>query len=867
MPDQDSSSKISAIYRRNSVLAILIPFIIGALIWVQFDRGSQKQKVGVEQSFLNTSDTLTTGISKLFFAYYHAVQLLATNPELLSSDSSKVQFILNESKSMIPIVDYIVLLDTKGSVIAHSNLNLNFKKLNKVPISTFDYIKNEDWFKSIADGKFTENLQKKIFNSYATKIGFDPAAEALYGEKRLGQFFATVIEDEYANPHGYLAMYFNSIWIQNELKHITSSLEAAGGLDVKATLLNNDLHIIGQFPPSESIKTKFPIQPINQQLEAKERGTLIQSFNQGNDKLFGFQPIQTQTFLEKALGWKVVIEADAANAFAGINWAQMIMNFVVMGAVLISSLLLLRISQVMRKLAIFNMELEDLVATRTKELQVRTTDMHSMLSNINQGIFTLEMDNIIHPEYSAYLEKILETDLIAGKDFSELVLARSQLTNDVRDQVEQSLKVSYLEDDMQFLVNYDHLIKECTYESPSGNLKVLDLDWNPILDKDDVVQKILVSVKDVTEMRALESEALQSRRQVTMISEIIGIEPKMFNNVMQSSKKLLRDALTTLQSTPVYDKKAVEDIFINVHTIKGNARGTGLSFLANAAHEAESVYSSLRKSGEGWDHSSLLGDLATINSTIESYADTSDFTLGRTRQGDLSQREIATIKNKLLMVKERLESNKPKDEFLPLIKDVITLVDPPLTLGGLINSNKSHLLEIAEKSGKECPHFDYVGPEVSLDPNIYEALQNILSHLITNAVDHGIESKEDRLAQGKSGQGTLEMSATLKNNMLHMVFEDDGKGLNLNYLRTLNTQLKDDELAEQIFQSGVTSSAEVSDLSGRGVGMGAIRQFLENIGGSITIEFTGKESAEGYRPFKFMMTLDLTAASLKKLSA
>ena len=136
------------------------------------------------------------------------------------------------------------------------------------------------------------------------------------------------------------------------------------------------------------------------------------------------------------------------------------------------------------------------------------------------------------------------------------------------------------------------------------------------------------------------------------------------------------------------------------------------------------------------------------------------------------------------------------------------------------------------------------GSEVGVDRDILERLNAPLTHLIQNAVDHGIESPADRVAAGKPATGTIRLSAQHRGGLLSIVLEDDGRGIDLEQVRQVVVErklagegvasaLQEQELIEFLFLPNFTLSRQLSDISGRGVGLDLVRHTLREVRGSI----------------------------------
>jgi two-component system chemotaxis sensor kinase CheA len=139
------------------------------------------------------------------------------------------------------------------------------------------------------------------------------------------------------------------------------------------------------------------------------------------------------------------------------------------------------------------------------------------------------------------------------------------------------------------------------------------------------------------------------------------------------------------------------------------------------------------------------------------------------------------------------------------------------------------------------------GEETDLDKNLVEALADPLIHLVRNAVDHGIESPEKRSASGKPREGNVLLSAEQEGDHILLIIQDDGAGMDPEVLRNLAVKrgmmdveaarrLTDQECFNLIFQAGFSTKTEVSDVSGRGVGMDVVKTKITQLNGTLSID-------------------------------
>ncbi|MFW5634734.1 MAG: chemotaxis protein CheA [Erythrobacter sp.] len=172
------------------------------------------------------------------------------------------------------------------------------------------------------------------------------------------------------------------------------------------------------------------------------------------------------------------------------------------------------------------------------------------------------------------------------------------------------------------------------------------------------------------------------------------------------------------------------------------------------------------------------------------------------------------------------------------------------------------LRELAGRTGKHVK-LEVSGETTELDKTVIERLSEPMTHLIRNAVDHGIEPAGERRAAGKDPEGTLSLSAEQKAGRIVIRIGDDGRGIDRDRLRAKaiangliaeDAQLSDEECCQLVFAPGLSTAKEISNISGRGVGMDVVKQNVKDLGGRITIE------SEPGKGTTFILALPLTLA-------
>jgi two-component system chemotaxis sensor kinase CheA len=166
-----------------------------------------------------------------------------------------------------------------------------------------------------------------------------------------------------------------------------------------------------------------------------------------------------------------------------------------------------------------------------------------------------------------------------------------------------------------------------------------------------------------------------------------------------------------------------------------------------------------------------------------------------------------------------------------------------LPVGTLFQRYARTVYDIAQATGKQI-RLETEGEETEIDKSMLELLGDPLTHLIRNAADHGIESAERRLASGKPEQGTIHLRAFHRSGKVVLEVSDDGAGIDPARVRAkavergliaANAQLTEEQVRMLIFEPGFSTRDEVSDLSGRGVGMDVVKRNVQQLNGTVSL--------------------------------
>ncbi|MCU0424038.1 MAG: chemotaxis protein CheA [Candidatus Kapabacteria bacterium] len=278
---------------------------------------------------------------------------------------------------------------------------------------------------------------------------------------------------------------------------------------------------------------------------------------------------------------------------------------------------------------------------------------------------------------------------------------------------------------------------------------------------------------------------------------------------------------TTNESASIAEKSALDE---QTH---GNGEQTQPTELVGAAAKAEAVAGMLQRRDIRVDMEKLdklfdlVGELITIESMVTSNPEVQALELE-------SFNKAAAMLNKI--TRELQE---------------VTMSIRMMPLDGLFNKMKRLVRDLSMRFDKKI-NLEISGAETEMDKNVIEEVSDPLMHIIRNAIDHGVESRERRLKAGKSETGTVKLQARYEGNEILIIIEDDGGGINREkilekaaskgILKVAPDKMTDREVNMLIFEPGFSTAEKITDISGRGVGMDVVKRNIEKLQGSITVD-------------------------------
>lgn len=354
------------------------------------------------------------------------------------------------------------------------------------------------------------------------------------------------------------------------------------------------------------------------------------------------------------------------------------------------------------------------------------------------------------------------------------------------------------------------------------------------------------------------------------------------------------------------DASLVQQVFRNLHTLKGNSAMMGFRTITDFTHHLEAIYELVRAG-------KLKVSAAIINITLASLDHLSGLLNGDKQIGDNNRHIHDILTNDIVtIINYSNEGGEPEpvafegqtvnplykkpsipgirvpverlDTMMSLVTELITLQaklnvltseHPQPDLVAAAESLEKISTRIRDNAFSMCmvpvenmvtpfhrmvrdlaaelhKEIDFVteGTETELDKNIMEGLQDPLMHLLRNSIDHGIEEPELRQQKGKPRHGRIVLKAYCAGAHVYLEIQDDGKGMNIEKIRRTAIKnglidedevISDKELQQLVFAPGFSTADQITETSGRGVGMDVVKRRIADIKGQVSIHSTEHE--------------------------
>lgn len=520
-----------------------------------------------------------------------------------------------------------------------------------------------------------------------------------------------------------------------------------------------------------------------------------------------------------------------------------------------------RFATAFRTAEFLSRSLQEEVDRQLKEIKDRTAEIRSVMDNIPEGIvYITDPNGHLSQVRSSFLDQIFHAD----KSMTTLdeLLGPTDLPIDEKAKIHSIVSSSLGEDEITWEINVDHLPSSVIIppSSPAdhGHERIIDLAWHPVFSEEGQTTKVLVTAHDVTKLRLIEKRAHEKTIEAQRLNEVIGNKSFLLRRFFRAADEILDSVgqhWKGLVSGNIEDSKIgvmLSSLYGSLHTLKGMARTLKFTELSSLVHSAEDpLFHLVRGHGSvatGDHNGDSVASLREIGWSDKLAAIQSSYHHYRSIYEDIAR-----------------EWGRQDSQDALLAKDFAReMLEPELPLA----------LEL----GKEKPHLQIDGGSFQLSSMQTKIMQQVLVHMIRNALDHGLERGEERLKKGKDLTGTIflnlmQKSVSGQEPWLLVNFQDDGQGLDLGRLRKKALELhvlKDGEaddadlIVGSLFKEGFSSKETVSDISGRGVGMGEVKRLIEMVGGAIHLvpcrtDSWSQAAAQGNGPHAFRIEIALPA--------
>ncbi len=464
-----------------------------------------------------------------------------------------------------------------------------------------------------------------------------------------------------------------------------------------------------------------------------------------------------------------------------------------------------------------NRGLEETVAQRTAELSERNKEMRVVLDNVEAGLVTVALDGTLSKECSAAFKRAFvapANDVKVWEVFGE-------------ESFEARLEFGWEQVADGFLP-WDVALDQLPSRLVTGG-RSFDLAFKPIVDEgaeEAQLKGALLIITDVTEkLAAARAEAKQKQAMA------------VFRRVMQDRDGFgaffqeVRGMVSQIRSGEVQSLALMMRL---VHTVKGNCAIFGITSVAEACHELESWVvenqalpeeAQFVELDEAWGHfQTQVGELL----------------------GEEEEHALLVPEQEMLQLMQAVSERKPAAKVVALIERM--RCEKTAVRFERIGEQARQL---ARKLKKQEPAVVIEDNDVRLPADRWSGFWGAFIHLVRNALDHGIEESGDRVAQNKPEVGTIVLVSRIEKENFVIELSDDGAGIDWDKLKNkakgyglpCDTQA---DLVEALFHDGISSKDETTELSGRGVGMGAVREACSALGGHIDVK-TVRGSGTSFR--------------------
>lgn len=463
----------------------------------------------------------------------------------------------------------------------------------------------------------------------------------------------------------------------------------------------------------------------------------------------------------------------------------------------------------------------------------RTSEIRNLLDHARQGFLSFGPDFIVKEEYSLECVRLFGRepaghslpDLLYGDDPAENGLLRSILTDyfNEKDPNSKELIFSLLPEEVRL------------------GSRPAKVEFIPIReDKPGGNETLMAIFTDLTETRRLEDMMQQERRVLRMVVQIV-THPEDFAHIVRDFESFCRTEMWETLAAGGSSKEKAESIYRSAHTFKGSFAFLNFLHIVPKLHELESGLQE-RMNSDSPDLEELTQYLREQNPDdwMEEDLELLRSVLGASYDSLLKDEGVKLDRSQWADIERRLERTLTEPEDRAWLDEFRKWRYRPV--GHLFKPYSSYLTELAERNGVLLYPVELQGGEIPVDPDRLYGFARSFVHVVRNVVVHGIEPPDERVASGKDEFGTVSFIVEQMEGGIRITFGDDGRGIDPDKLKAKAAQqgmdtddLTDEEALQLIFEERLSTSRQVTEWSGRGVGLSVVKDEVAQLGGKISI--------------------------------
>lgn len=472
------------------------------------------------------------------------------------------------------------------------------------------------------------------------------------------------------------------------------------------------------------------------------------------------------------------------------------------------------------------------------ELKVaqRNREIRDLLDNMDEGIFTVDPKGVIDPGFSAAADRMIGP-ISAKTDFISILASDPAQQKPIRDTFTALFNAS-------IQLDWEEMLNRVPKEFQIRDSRWLRARFLPVHDQSGKQgERIMVILQDITNEMALKESMDATRAMHDTIVKILQNQ-ETFDLFYSEALDVLAEGKSQLEQMRNIDLEAVNSLFRGVHSIKGTAALFDLHDIVPLAHKTEEVLRALREhpdqSLNDRERKRLTADFEALRSKIVAVRHQFLKMIGE-EQGELTYRvpesKIARLEDQLLLIAPPIARAQVHQECSKL-KRVPTV--------RLLRKFEPLVQTTGEKLGKQVSLFIKEIDKTEIPRDYFRWLDPTFIHILRNSIDHGIELPEERMEHGKDPQAVIEFRTQYHGNGVLFSVSDDGRGIDLDRIRKVGIErgfikaqgaedLTPKELLRLLFEPGFTSASQITDISGRGMGLDIVKTELAKLGGRMRL--------------------------------